>query len=85
VALDDQQLTDRATRLVDVPGVLGGSRARDDHLPESGVDLGLYYRHSIDVTAPGELARTVGGPTAEVTALDTASALVQDTADSCRS
>ena len=46
--LDDEQLTELAGRLVEVPGVvavlLGGSRARGDHLAESDFDLGLYYR-----------------------------------------
>jgi Nucleotidyltransferase domain len=55
VALDDEQLTDPARRLVEVPGIvavlLGGSRARGDHLPESDVDLGLYYLQSIGFTA----------------------------------
>jgi hypothetical protein len=51
VALDDEQLTDPARRLVEVPAIvavlLGDSRARGDHLPESDVDLGLYYLQSI--------------------------------------
>ena len=69
--LDDQQLTDLAARLVELPGVVpfpsaaaGLGRAI---CPNSDVDLGLYYRHSIDVATLGHLARAVGGPTVEVT------------------
>ncbi|MFC4944500.1 nucleotidyltransferase family protein [Pseudonocardia sp. GCM10023141] len=47
--------------------LLGGSRARGDHTPESDVDLGVYYRHDPDVAALGALARELGGPDAEVT------------------
>ncbi len=69
--LDDEQLTELAGRLVEVPGVvavlLGGSRARGDHLAESDFDLGLYYRPPLDVVALGELARAVDGPAAKVT------------------
>jgi nucleotidyltransferase-like protein len=65
-------LHDLAARLARVGGVvgvlLGGSRARGDHSPESDVDLGLYYRSPLDVVALGELAREVSGPEAEVTA-----------------
>lgn len=46
--LTDERLRDVACRLVEVPGVaavmLGGSRARSAELPDSDVDLGLYYR-----------------------------------------
>lgn len=65
-------LTGLADRLVGVPGVvavlLGGSRARGTHRPDSDVDLGVYYRPPLDVTALGALAREVDGPDATVTA-----------------
>ncbi len=58
-------MQDLARRLVAVPGVvavlLGGSRARGDHTPESDVDLGLYYRPPLDVPALADLAREVTG------------------------
>lgn len=58
-------------RLAQVPGivgvVLGGSRARGTHRPDSDVDLGLYYRGTFDVAALRTLARAVAGPEAEVT------------------
>ena len=60
-----------AARLVAVEGVeavlLGGSRARGDHLPGSDYDLGLYYRPPLDVAALGRLARDVTGQAVEVT------------------
>jgi hypothetical protein len=43
-----------------VPGVvgvlLGGSRARGEHRPESDWDLGVYYRGALDLAALGALA-----------------------------
>ena len=64
-------LTALAERLAAVDGIvgvlLGGSRARGDHSPESDVDLGLYYRPPLDVGALGELARELAGPAATVT------------------
>jgi predicted nucleotidyltransferase len=64
-------LTAMATRLAEVEGVeavlLGGSRARGDHLPGSDYDLGLYYRQPLDVAALGRLAREVSGQAVEVT------------------
>jgi hypothetical protein len=61
-----------AERLAEVPGViavvLGGSRARGDHTPESDTDLGLYYRAPLDVEALGRLATELAGPAAAVTA-----------------
>ena len=41
--------------------VLGGSRARGTHTPESDVDLGLYYRRAepLDVRQLGQLAENV--------------------------
>jgi predicted nucleotidyltransferase len=69
--LTDGRLTDLAGQLVAVPGVvgvvLGGSRARDEHRPESDYDLGLYYRRPLDIGALGALAERVGGPAAQVT------------------
>ncbi|GLZ78973.1 nucleotidyltransferase [Actinorhabdospora filicis] len=58
--MDLDQLTAVAARLTQVPGVvavaLGGSRARGTHRPDSDIDLGLYYRGDLDVTALRELA-----------------------------
>ncbi|WP_405497803.1 nucleotidyltransferase domain-containing protein [Streptomyces sp. NBC_00096] len=55
-----------AVRLAEVPGVrgvmLGGSRARGEHRPESDWDLGVYYRGDLDLAALGALA----GPDVEV-------------------
>ncbi|HEU4997649.1 MAG TPA: nucleotidyltransferase domain-containing protein [Lapillicoccus sp.] len=60
-----------ARRLTSVDGVvgvvLGGSRARGEHTPESDVDLGLYYRGDLDTAALGAIARDVAGPDAQVT------------------
>lgn len=54
-----------------MPGVvgvmLGGSRARGEHLPESDVDVGLYYRSPLDVPALRALAEQVSGPDALLT------------------
>ncbi|MFC7242139.1 nucleotidyltransferase domain-containing protein [Catellatospora aurea] len=54
---------DLAKRLVAVPGVvavvLGGSRARGEHRPDSDTDLGLYYRGPLDVAALRALAAEV--------------------------
>lgn len=58
-------------RLCQVDGIvgvlLGGSRARGEHTPESDVDLGLYYRPPLGVGALDDLARDVAGPAAGVT------------------
>ena len=60
-----------AGRLVRVGGVvgvlLGGSRARSAHHPDSDVDLGVYYRPPLDVDGLAALAREVAGPDATVT------------------
>jgi hypothetical protein len=65
-------------QLIEVPGIvavmLGGSRARGTHTPDSDTDLGLYYRPPLDlaalqrvagdngqVTAPGEWGPWVDG------------------------
>ncbi|WP_228644467.1 DUF4037 domain-containing protein [Microtetraspora sp. AC03309] len=59
-------IEDMAHRLVEVPGVtgvmLGGSRARGEHRPESDWDLGVYYRGDIDLGA----LRALAGPEVEV-------------------
>ncbi|MER5465814.1 nucleotidyltransferase domain-containing protein [Streptomyces sp. NPDC002668] len=55
-----------ANRLAEVPGVvgvmLGGSRARGEHRPESDWDLGVYYRGELDLAA----LRAQAGPDVEV-------------------
>jgi hypothetical protein len=70
--IGESELRDLAARLAAVDGIvgvlLGGSRARGEHTPESDVDLGLCYRPPLDVATLGELAREVSGPGAEVTA-----------------
>ena len=70
--MTDERLREMAARLVEVPGVaavmLGGSRARGTHTPESDTDLGVYYRGPLDIAALGDLAREVAGPAAKVTA-----------------
>ncbi|MEV6597299.1 nucleotidyltransferase domain-containing protein [Actinoplanes sp. NPDC051346] len=70
--MSDARLRELAARLVAVPGVvgvlLGGSRARGTHTPDSDTDLGLYYRPPLDVDALNALARQVAGPSARVTA-----------------
>jgi predicted nucleotidyltransferase len=59
-------IEDMAGRLAEVPGVvgvlLGGSRARGEHRPESDWDLGVYYRGDLDLAA----LRALAGPDAEV-------------------
>lgn len=69
--IDDLALPALARRLVQVPGIvgvmLGGSRARGEHTPESDVDLGLYYEPDLDVAALAAVARDVAGPDASVT------------------
>lgn len=70
--LTDERLGELAARVAEVPGVvgvvLGGSRARGTHTPDSDTDLGLYYRAPLDVDRLGLLARDVAGPSAAVTA-----------------
>lgn len=60
-----------AARIARVDGVvgvmLGGSRARGEHAPDSDVDLGLYYRGAFDVAALRVLARELSGPGAVLT------------------
>lgn len=61
--LTGDRLRELAGMLVEVPGVvavmLGGSRARGAALPDSDVDLGLYYRPPLDVPRLRELAAAV--------------------------
>jgi Nucleotidyltransferase domain len=69
----DEELEKLANQLVEVAGVravmLGGSRARGDHTPESDFDLGLYYVPPLDLSGLRTLARELAGPTASVSAL----------------
>ncbi|MFI9359559.1 nucleotidyltransferase domain-containing protein [Kitasatospora sp. NPDC053057] len=62
----DEHIEAMAARLAHVPGVvgvmLGGSRARGEHRPESDWDLGVYYRGEPDLTA----LRALAGPDVEV-------------------
>jgi hypothetical protein len=71
MALSDADLTELAARLTTVPGVcgvvLGGSRARGTHTPDSDTDLGLYYRGTLDTGRLRKLAEQAGGPGAAVT------------------
>ena len=71
MALTDARLAELADRITEVPGIvgvlLGGSRARRAHTPDSDTDLGLYYRPPLDVAALAEVARAVGGPGARLT------------------
>ncbi|WP_443064298.1 nucleotidyltransferase domain-containing protein [Streptomyces sp. NBC_00525] len=59
-----------AARLTQVPGIravmLGGSRARGTHRPDSDWDLGLYYRGTPDVAALAAPAAAFQGSPVEV-------------------
>lgn len=67
---DMGRLADRIAGVRGIVGVvLGGSRARGEHQPDSDVDLGLYYRLPLDIEALRSLAREVAGPAAQLTAL----------------
>jgi hypothetical protein len=72
VSLTDERLTEVAARMAEVPGVigvvLGGSRARGSHTPDSDTDVGLYYRSPLDVDRLDLLAKSIAGPAAMVTA-----------------
>lgn len=69
--MDSDTLDDMARQLMTVRGivavVLGGSRARGTHRPDSDTDLGLYYRGEIDLAALRALAATVTGAPVDVT------------------
>jgi predicted nucleotidyltransferase len=69
--MDEQALSDLADRLIQVPGVvavvLGGSRARGTHRPDSDVDLGLYYRGELGVADLRRLAEEATGTPTDVT------------------
>jgi len=69
--IDDEELRKLGRRLCEVQGVtgvlLGGSRARGEHTPESDFDLGIYYRRALDIDTLEDLAREVAGPEARVT------------------
>lgn len=64
--MQDEQLQAMAERLASVPGVvavvLGGSRARGLHRPDSDYDVGLYYRGALDIAA----LRAIAGGAGEV-------------------
>jgi len=60
VGVVPERLLDVARRLSDVRGVvavvLGGSRARGEHRADSDVDLGVYYRGTLDMAGIRALA-----------------------------
>lgn len=62
--ISDARVREIADGLVAVDGVvavlLGGSRARGDHDPDSDVDLGVYYRPPLDVDGLRALAAPWG-------------------------
>ncbi|MGK5679183.1 nucleotidyltransferase domain-containing protein [Actinoplanes sp. URMC 104] len=72
MGLSDARLAEIAAGVAAVPGVvgvvLGGSRARGTHTPESDTDLGVYYRGALDVDRLGAVARRFAGEAAQVTA-----------------
>lgn len=59
-----------AAKIAQVPGIvgvmLGGSRARGTHRPDSDWDLGVYYRGAPDLAALEALAAEVTGGPVEV-------------------
>ncbi|WP_066930636.1 nucleotidyltransferase domain-containing protein [Streptomyces sp. NBRC 110611] len=63
-------MRDITARIAQVPGVvgvmLGGSRARGTHRPDSDWDLGVYYRGEPDLPALAALATEVVGAPVEV-------------------
>ncbi|MEU2249175.1 nucleotidyltransferase domain-containing protein [Streptomyces sp. NPDC019224] len=65
------RIAEMAARLTEVPGVravlLGGSRARGTHRPDSDWDLGVYYRGTPDTAALSALAAAFQGSPVEVT------------------
>ncbi|MEV1051898.1 nucleotidyltransferase domain-containing protein [Streptomyces sp. NPDC049887] len=66
----DEVIATMAARLVDVRGVravvLGGSRARGTHRPDSDWDLGVHYRGRVDVAGLARLAAELTGGPVEV-------------------
>ena len=69
--MDEASLAALGQQLASVHGVvgvvLGGSRARGTHRPDSDFDLGIYYRGSLDVAALRVLAADVTGGPVDVT------------------
>jgi predicted nucleotidyltransferase len=69
--MEDVSLIDLGRRLASVRGViavvLGGSRARGTHRPDSDTDLGLFYRGELDIAALRALAAELTGEPVEVT------------------
>lgn len=69
--ISEEWLGDLARQLSRVDGVvgvmLGGSRARGEHIASSDYDMGLYYRPTVDTAALARLAHQFAGPDAEVT------------------
>jgi len=69
--MGDVALEELAEQLSTVGGVvavvLGGSRARGTHRPDSDTDLGLYYRGDIDVAALRGLAAARSDAAVEIT------------------
>ncbi len=69
--MDNSFLAELAGRLASVRGVvavvLGGSRARGTHRPDSDTDLGVFYRGELDVATLRALAAEVTGEPVEVT------------------
>ncbi|MFG1709539.1 nucleotidyltransferase domain-containing protein [Nonomuraea sp. M3C6] len=69
--MQDEALKSIAARLAEVPGVvavvLGGSRARGTHRPDSDIDLGLYYRGRPAVEDLRSLARDLTGSPTDMT------------------
>jgi hypothetical protein len=67
----DDELRALASRVVGVDGVvgvvLGGSRAREEHGPDSDFDIGIYYRRPLDIDGLRGVARQVAGPAASLT------------------
>lgn len=69
--MEDSSLAALARQLAAVRGVvavvLGGSRARGTHRPDSDIDLGVFYRGALDVPGLRALAAEVAGAPVDVT------------------